>query len=536
MAVDAAAVGRLVDSCQIPTVHEDEARTARGGDCARRHRSRQHRARCRHRLAAAACDGLTARAPGRTADPGRSVRDLALAVRRQRRRGREPRHSCISSDQERDARYRGTRRIDVPTPFWETAVQAGLRASVLDTPICAPPPRMPRSTGCVLWSGALIRRCVRPDRFRASLISEVIDRHGSHPCRDDDPSAMTVRRSHVDPAQALRGHPRPRKHHHGYARRRCAGSAGGRFLRSPYRGASVPQPHGAGTSALRSRRCGRAGRSAAAAVYQAIDAAIGRIVQRLPAETTVLIVCLGGLQVIHGGSQFLDDVLRQTGLTASQTVRASPCAAALAPAAGAASAGRPPAVPKLVRRSGDSLFWASFDWAATRAFALPWTYDGYLRVNLRGREPHGIVEPGAERGALLDEIETMLRELKIAGTDKPAVRRIVRAQEVFAGRASAELPDLMVTVGQRRADRGDRISAPRPHRQSRHRPARQPHRPRRDLRLGTGHRSGTADLRRARHRRCSHRAGAARDRAAERMDGRVVADLLQRGERSRLSA
>ena len=38
----------------------------------------------------------------------------------------------------------------------------------------------------------------------------------------------------------------------------------------------------------------------------------------------------------------------------------------------------------------------------------------------------------------------MLRELKIAGTDKPAVRRIVRAQEAFAGRASAELPDLLV--------------------------------------------------------------------------------------------
>ena len=31
-------------------------------------------------------------------------------------------------------------------------------------------------------------------------------------------------------------------------------------------------------------------------VYQAIDAAIGRIVQRLPTETTVLIVCLGGMQ------------------------------------------------------------------------------------------------------------------------------------------------------------------------------------------------------------------------------------------------
>jgi predicted AlkP superfamily phosphohydrolase/phosphomutase len=101
-------------------------------------------------------------------------------------------------------------------------------------------------------------------------------------------------------------------------------------------------------------------------------------------------------------------------------------------------------MPKLVRRAADANFWASFDWAATRAFALPWTFDGYLRLNLRGREPHGIVEPGAERTALLDEIEAVLGELKIAGTEKPAVRRIVRAQETFAGRASAELPDLLV--------------------------------------------------------------------------------------------
>ena len=37
------------------------------------------------------------------------------------------------------------------------------------------------------------------------------------------------------------------------------------------------------------------------AVYQAIDATIGRIVRHLPGETMVLVVCLGGLQIIHGG-------------------------------------------------------------------------------------------------------------------------------------------------------------------------------------------------------------------------------------------
>ena len=127
-------------------------------------------------------------------------------------------------------------------------------------------------------------------------------------------------------------------------------------------------------------------------VYQAIDATIGRIVRDLPRETTVLLVCLGGLRVIHGGAQLLDDILRQTELTASRTVRPSLARRLwrLLPER-LRQAGRRQ-MPKLVRRSGDRLFWASFDWAATRAFSLPWTFDGYLRVNLRGREPHGIVD------------------------------------------------------------------------------------------------------------------------------------------------
>jgi predicted AlkP superfamily phosphohydrolase/phosphomutase len=45
---------------------------------------------------------------------------------------------------------------------------------------------------------------------------------------------------------------------------------------------------------------------------------------------------------------------------------------------------------------------------------------------------------------LLDEIEAMLVELKIAGAEKAAVRRVVRAQEAFPGCATAQLPDLLV--------------------------------------------------------------------------------------------
>jgi predicted AlkP superfamily phosphohydrolase/phosphomutase len=72
------------------------------------------------------------------------------------------------------------------------------------------------------------------------------------------------------------------------------------------------------------------------------------------------------------------------------------------------------------------------------------TPDGYLRVNQRGREPGGIVAEGHERDRLLAEIEDAVRALRIAGTDEPAARAVVHAQQDFPGAASAELPDLMV--------------------------------------------------------------------------------------------
>ena len=80
----------------------------------------------------------------------------------------------------------------VPTPFWETAVQAGLRVSVLDAPMCAPPPADAALDGLrfVEWGSHPPVRV--PGSFPPSLISGVIDRHGPHPCREDDPSAMTA--------------------------------------------------------------------------------------------------------------------------------------------------------------------------------------------------------------------------------------------------------------------------------------------------------------------------------------------------------
>ena len=126
------------------------------------------------------------------------------------------------------------------------------------------------------------------------------------------------------------------------------------------------------------------------------------------------------------------------------------------------------------------------DWAATRAFAQPADNQGYVRLNLRGRERDGIVEP-AQAEALMDEIASGLMTFTDPdGT--PAVKAVERVADTFdAGMHSDRLPDLIVRWSDRAATRltGVRVAAVRdgePAR-ARQRPLRQPHRGRR---LGAG--------------------------------------------------
>jgi predicted AlkP superfamily phosphohydrolase/phosphomutase len=84
------------------------------------------------------------------------------------------------------------------------------------------------------------------------------------------------------------------------------------------------------------------------------------------------------------------------------------------------------------------------DWKRTRAFALPSAYTGFVRVNLRGREPDGVVAPGAEYAAVLDRLETDLATLVDPRSGAPAVTRTTRTTEAFGCPPHATLPDLWV--------------------------------------------------------------------------------------------
>jgi predicted AlkP superfamily phosphohydrolase/phosphomutase len=63
-----------------------------------------------------------------------------------------------------------------------------------------------------------------------------------------------------------------------------------------------------------------------------------------------------------------------------------------------------------------------------KAFALPSFSEGYIRINLQGREAQGLVAP-SEYDAFCDELSQKLYRLTDARTGTPMVKEIIRTRQ-----------------------------------------------------------------------------------------------------------
>jgi len=83
-------------------------------------------------------------------------------------------------------------------------------------------------------------------------------------------------------------------------------------------------------------------------------------------------------------------------------------------------------------------------WDRMKAFALPSVADGYIRINVKGREAHGLVDP-ADYQAVCDEIGRRLGELVDARTGRPILDRVIPVRTDPFAADSRQLPaDLIV--------------------------------------------------------------------------------------------
>jgi predicted AlkP superfamily phosphohydrolase/phosphomutase len=86
--------------------------------------------------------------------------------------------------------------------------------------------------------------------------------------------------------------------------------------------------------------------------------------------------------------------------------------------------------------------YADIDWSATRAYSNGTRPE--IWINLKGRQPQGIVEPGAEYDRLCEEIAAKLMSAQDPVTGESYVERVSRREELYSGKYVSKSPDLVV--------------------------------------------------------------------------------------------
>jgi predicted AlkP superfamily phosphohydrolase/phosphomutase len=189
---------------------------------------------------------------------------------------------------------------------------------------------------------------------------------------------------------------------------------------------------------------------AIARVYGALDDAVGELVAAVPPATTIAVVSdhgSGGAgdRVVHLNRRLADAGLlrfRVPGPAAriADAVRAAALAAIPSRFQGAILR----RVPGAAGRFEGLARFGALDWAGTLAYSEELDYHPSVWINLRGREPEGTVAP-ADYEIVRERVAEALGGWTHAD-GRRVVRRIWRREELYAGPAAIEAPDLLLEV------------------------------------------------------------------------------------------
>lgn len=105
------------------------------------------------------------------------------------------------------------------------------------------------------------------------------------------------------------------------------------------------------------------------------------------------------------------------------------------------------ALPGLKGALYSSVAFAEVDWPATQAYALGTM--GNIYFNRQGREPQGVVAPGAQADALAERLMADLRALKDPQTGWPVFHSIYRGHDLYQGPALPDAPDIVAVKDSR---------------------------------------------------------------------------------------
>ena len=200
--------------------------------------------------------------------------------------------------------------------------------------------------------------------------------------------------------------------------------------------------------APRSRRLG----DALLRVYRAVDSGIGELIAAAPPGTDVAVFSGMGMRPNTNGMGLLPRAMAAFGYQVPNAPSGASRRVELARRIALGVVPRPLA--RWVRRRflpadapdlhAERLWFESTDWARSRAWAEAEPGSGWIRLNVRGREPAGIVEPGPEYDELCAAIRADLLGLRDPETGRPVIDEVVHRSDVTSGPNVEFLPDLLV--------------------------------------------------------------------------------------------
>ena len=209
--------------------------------------------------------------------------------------------------------------------------------------------------------------------------------------------------------------------------------------------------------------------SALGDVYAEVDVQLGRILEALPEDADVIACSVLGMDVNTSRADMLPGMLAAV-LGGSRSGGQGPSGgedsdsgamwrlrgALSGRVRGAVAAALPDRVAlELTAR----LELRGVDWGSTRAFAHPADNQGYVRLNLSGRERDGIVDAG-EADELVARIRDGLTDFRDPDGER-AVSSVELVRERWQGAAADRLPDLVVRWRPTPSVAIDRLESPR---------------------------------------------------------------------------
>lgn len=186
-------------------------------------------------------------------------------------------------------------------------------------------------------------------------------------------------------------------------------------------------------------------------LYQSIDSEIGKIMELLPKEANVFAISSVGMKSQFPASGFNESICQNLGY--QLPAPADPvdnAGGGLMPLLRRLIPGPiKDRLNRLVPRETQELwisdkFVSATDWENTEAFYIPSYYTGFVRVNLKGREPNGNVEPGAQYHSVINRIKAEFESLRDPVSGQAAVLEVALTVDLFGGEPPQTLPDIFI--------------------------------------------------------------------------------------------